>query len=178
MFKITTIRLCIIAIIILAFASTAMVYAWFDLKARGIALADNMQVARDKAELEQQYRSLNTVLESTQRERQQLKEYILESEDGAVTFLSIMDTVAEELGVELETKSLTVTKTDEEGFDLLEVSFNITGEERSSTKMLQLLETVPYHGYVAKLSTKRTTDSSTGQAITEADITMHLSIIE
>lgn len=155
-----------------------MWYLWQSLYSQGSALEQNMVAMRDKETTEKRFFELRAELTATLNERDELKKLVLSGDEGAVAFLTKYEKLASEIGVELNTKQLSVDQTPETGFDELKVEFGLLGNERQVMRMIQLLELMPYDGRLVSLNLKRTTDPTIGQKNLDVAVTLKVSILE
>jgi len=99
---------------------------------------------------EQSYRELSNLIDSTQEDRSELNKYIL-TEEKTIDFLSTIEQIAIDQGVELTTNSLHISE--ETGmFDALTISFSVAGLQQQVETMLQIFETLPYHAFVSDIT--------------------------
>ena len=173
-----TIKMFIFSLVTLAVSAASLLFIWFYSAAEGMSLKNSMQAVRDRETIAREYQQLQTVLNRTEDERGRLHQYILEGENGAINFLSMIDEIAVELGIVLKTERLDVQETKEAGFDILEAGFSISGEERAVMKMVQLLEFVPYHSHINSLTLTRSKEPTTNQEKTHGSVVIHVSIVE
>ena len=128
--------------------------------------------------MEREYKRLQELLEKTETERALLERHVIAGENGTVSFLSLIDEVADELGVELSTEALKVETTDEPGFDELVVEFSFKGQESQIIRLVKMFETLPYHSRLTALELIRTYNNETGQWSMGGNLTFKLSIKE
>ncbi|MEL6804516.1 MAG: hypothetical protein AAFO91_12140, partial [Bacteroidota bacterium] len=157
-------------------SALALGVAWTLVNTLGTQLKADMQAVRDQDALAREQFKLQAVLAETEIKRAQLNNHIIEGDDGAVELLSLVDQIATDLDINLETKRLEVVENETSDFDTLEVAFSISGQERSVMKMLQLLELLPYRSEVANLSAARTLVIETGRLETKSEVLLHASI--
>lgn len=168
----------IVSLFCLGVAGSLLAYLWFYLEDRGSKLQEDLQTVHNRQRLEREYKVLQEQLEATETERAALVSRVVAGENGTVAFLSLIDEIAAELGVELATEGLNVEKTDEPGFDKLVVEFSFKGSESQTTKLLKMFETLPYHGRLTKLNLVRTYNADTDSWLQAGDVTLELSIQE
>ena len=162
--------LCILSA--LFFLASIAVLGWFIfqivhtgqlLTQRVEAIAGMNASLKTNAELEQ-------LMGETAQEREVLAGLILTEEDTSV-FLTRIEQIASEVGVELATRSLTVIEREEETYDLLSLSLQIEGSHDRVLTMLEVLEVLPYHSVVDGL--RFTHDPSmTTQAEVDVKVTL------
>lgn len=172
MFTKSTIKYLILSVILLAVAVGLTAYLWLDLKISGTELKANVQVIEDQAFLSKEEIRLNTLLEETEAERQNLNRFVLADESAAVDFLSEIDLVARQLGLSVETSNLHVLETKEAGFDELITDFIFTGSESAVLTMLSYLESLSYSSSVNSVQLMRS------GGVTILNVSLDLSIRE
>ena len=96
---------------------------------------------------------LTKTLEDTKVARESLISRIL-SENGVVDFLTLIESIEKEQGVEIKTDSLTVEPISEV-FEKLVVNISVTGSYTSVVHVLKLLEHLPYQSSLRKVSIGR-----------------------
>ncbi len=143
-------------IISLAFMLTSLTaLTWVILKVdqEGDNIHAQVKVIADSLAQEKEYRDLENLVVSSAVKREQIAQFVL-TEDKTIDFLSQVETIGEEQGVNLQTTSLEV-KPGEGMFDSLLVSFSLKGEEDRLYKMIKILEELPYHGELRELDFTR-----------------------
>ncbi len=174
----TTNKLLTVSLICLGLSGSLVAYLWFYLEDRGTKLQADLQTVHDRDELEREYKRLQELLEETETERMELERHIIAGEPGTVSFLSLIDEISAELGIELSTDELKVVATDEPGFDELLVKFSFKGREPQITRLVKMFETLPYHGRLTTLNLLRTYNNETGLWSMSGGLTLLLSIRE
>jgi len=174
----TTKKLLIVSLLCLLLSGALAAYLWFYLEDRGSKLQEDLQTVHDKERLEREYKKLQSQLSATETDRALLERHIIAGENGTVSFLSLVDEIAAELGIELNTKELNVEKTDESGFDKLIVKFSLEGSEPQVERLLKMFETLPYQGDLTALDLRRTYNSENGSWSMNGDLTLELSTKE
>lgn len=174
----STNKLLTVSLICLGLSGSLVAYLWFYLEDRGSKLQADLQTVHDRDELEREYKRLQELLEKTATERAELENYVVSGENGTVAFLSLMDEIAAELGIELSTDELKVETTDEPGFDELFVRFSFKGQESQITRLVTIFETLPYHSRLRALELLRTYNADSGSWLMGGSATLELSIRE
>jgi Tfp pilus assembly protein PilO len=114
----------------------------------------------EEARMESNKRLLES-LEQTKSERALLATQILQDAD-VIGLLSLIGTLGKEQGVVLTTSSLNVEKIDQK-FETLVVNLEATGSYTAVTKMLSLLEHIPYQASVSSVQLERTGEGEEGK---------------
>lgn len=141
--------------------STSVTLGWLAVEVRrvGAELNEYVTVIANKAAQKQAFSKLEELVDETEAERSQLRKYIL-SEEETISFLAEIEQIGIEQGVQLTTNSLQVLE-DAKGNDSLSVNFGIQGREELVFKVMQILETVPYHSELRSVSFTRDIESDT-----------------
>lgn len=101
---------------------------------------------------------LSSLIGQTQEERIELAKLIL-TEARTSQFLTEIEAIASHVGVSLTTRSLKVVEQKEGSYDLLQLELQIHGRDDLVSRMLQLLEKLPYHNTMERLHVSK--DSGT-----------------
>jgi len=173
-----TTKIFIFSIALLFFSIGVAGYAFYSVDKRGEQLIEDVKVLKNHYYLKSEYQRLKVELDESSDERAQLSNLVLEDENGAVTFLSLVDWLAKDLNLSLTTRQLTEEVTKEAGFDELFVEFGVSGDARATIKFIQLLELLPYHSRVVAVSVARKYNSQTQAELIEAVVSLRISIKE
>lgn len=177
MWKSLTFRLFILSILSLLVSAGSFAYMVYSIGQDGLALKDNLQALSDRSALEQEYNALQEVLAETAAEREQLSQFVLEGEEGAVDFLSTIDQIANDLSITLNTQLLAVEEVEDEVLDDLKVVFEIEGNERAVMRFIQLVELLPYKSRIDDLSFVRKPETASEPASVKGNISIKLGIV-
>ena len=163
------------AIVFVVAMTAANVLFSFYIENQSEVLTERQQAVADEQALVSERAQIRSVLEDTTEERAELARYILDGDDDTAAFLSDIDDIAERLVIELSTKQLEVSE--EEGdFDVLTVSFDVSGTESAVRTLLQMFETLPYVSEVTVVSLQRSFDPLIGIRSLRGSVTIELSI--
>jgi hypothetical protein len=125
---------------------------------------EKLHAARFRAaEAEMQGRALSALQETVSRskeDRDTLRGYIL-ADESIVDFLSLIDQVEREQGVELETTIDTISVDDV--FEELQFSMRIEGSFDSIMRMIRILETLPKQSFVPEVTITRSGEEGENQ---------------
>lgn len=174
----STIKVLIFSIILVTVAGSVALYSFTSINQHGKKLITDLKSLKDHYYLKSEYSKLKIELDETAAERERLNSLVLEGEDGAVSFLSLVDSLAKDLNLTLATRQLTEEVTKEPGFDDLFVEFGISGDARATMKLIQLFELLPYHSRVVHLNVTRKVNPETQVETMEATIGVKVSIKE
>lgn len=132
-----------------------LVNALYLISAEGAKLDVTKNKISENTAKEIAYTKMMTLLESSKDKRDTLKEFFV-TEDETISFLSSLETAAKKIGVKLETNELevipSVTKETVVSPAALSVSFTFNGSEREVKKFLEVLENIPYHTIIPKVT--------------------------
>lgn len=153
----------------------AFAWIWFMVDKQGDELQTQVQTVVDREVFAKQFDQLIKTVEATERERENLEQFILQNDTDTIALLSELDKIASEHGVELSTRELTVETTKEE-FDRLILKYDLVGREESVIKIIKMLETLPYHGEISGLTLNRNLIEETNETELVAGVSLLLSI--
>ena len=115
------------------------------------------------------YTKMMSLLDSSKENRATLEQFFI-TENDTITFLATTEAAAEKIGVELKTNELAVIPSVvKDGVDTpsaLAISFSFAGSETAVKNFLVLLEHIPYHTAMPKVTLLSTAslESWTGTA--------------
>lgn len=169
------IRSAAIAFLFLGGSVVTLLFVSHVVTTKGDALGERMQLIADERAFEQQYSELAATVRETAAERELLEAAVLRDDRDTIELLSLLDSIAAAQGVTLTTSGLNETQTAGR-FNTLSLNYKISGSGKAVTRMLKLLETLPYHGHITSVSVRRSTEGETGTPQMTADISLSLSI--
>lgn len=172
----SNIPVLLIASVIFLSVLGACVGMWILVEREGNVLQVSAQSLADDSAHRERYDALNDLREESASDRAYLTSLILQGEDDAVSFLSTIDRLAGQLGVQLSAEQLSVREQKDDPYDALAVTFDIAGEDDAVMQLLTFFEMLPYHTVIDSVTLKRTNEASTGVARTESSITILLTI--
>lgn len=117
---------------------------------------EQMHARAVRTATEREVQSLGRILDETAQDREALTGYVL-TEDSVVDFLSHISELARSQGVTAETRSLAVAPIEgNKTFEYLTLEVTVLGSFESVTRMLSLLESLPYQVSVRTVTVDRT----------------------
>ncbi len=155
MFSSNSFKLSIVSFSLLAVSVAGSYFVWQKVEQRGQELVTNLQSIRDREKIDDAYNTLRNDVDATAALRDELFSYVLSGEADTVEFLSTLDQVANEIGVELSTKNLEVVKGKDENFSDLVINIYVKGSESGVFATLKALEHLPYQSSVNGLTLSR-----------------------
>lgn len=117
------------------------------------------EVATTKAQKEELAALVRTV-QATADDRASLKTRILGAE-GVIDFLTRVEELGAERGVELKTSALTVVPQNEV-FETLQMTITVTGSYDAVLEVLTLIELIPYQSVISHVSISRGGEGGAG----------------
>jgi hypothetical protein len=145
-------RLVVVATICGFVSVAAFGAAFVYVSVQGKMLRERAQAVADHAVQQQTYQALATLLTSTQREREELMQYVL-TEDATIDFLAEIESMAAAEGVTITTDALTVENGKD--FNTLKASFSLEGDAAAIHAVVAIMETLPYMSYINRLELNR-----------------------
>lgn len=154
------------ACLFLGLSIACLVYVGYLIQKNGTQLKDDMSAIALKEKLKKERVSIEKAFSENETDRLQLESYVLRGQEGVVELLGLLDSIATEQGVQLETKRLDYQQP-REGSVLatMQIEMEISGIEPAATRMLEIVETVPYHRTLKSLSSTRTVDPVQGKVV-------------
>lgn len=132
-----------------------LVYGVYILSAEGAKLEMTKTQISEHTAKEAAYAKMISLLESTKENRAALQQFFI-TENDTITFLANIEAAAKEIGVELKTNELAVVPTATNSGvvtpPILVVSFSFVGSESSVKKFLTVLEHIPFHATMPKVT--------------------------
>lgn len=112
-------------------------------------LQQELRVAAETESRRKAFDALITVTQKTAEERETLEKLLLR-EENIIEFLSLIETVAREQGVEVKTNNLTVVPLSSD-FDSLDIDLTLRGTRAAVMHVIRLLETIPYQSRITRV---------------------------
>ena len=141
----------------------------------GDGLNERMITVANKNAFEEEFDALTALVAETKQDREALDQFILNDEADTIDLLSEFDAIAERQQVNLSTNQLAVTETSGE-YDMLSLTYTVSGSEDAVIRMIEIFESLPYHGEVESLTYARKENGETGINNVTASVALQLSI--
>jgi Tfp pilus assembly protein PilO len=170
MSRLTT-RNLIISIVFLALTLGVFGYGVYFINAANQQLVDQITTLEKNRAQESTMRQLQRIAEESESDRVTLDERFLASEGESIEFLNLVETLARDAGLQIETENLQTTDGDDANSTVLTASFTFTGAYQTVTGFIEVLENLPY---LATISTVSLTNENQSQW--EASVTMRINI--
>lgn len=172
-FTAKTCKLLIVAILGTLLVLAGLCLITWQINKIGGELTENTKLIKRQQELTEEYARLSGELTNTSAQRDSLNGLVLSrADDEVVSFLSYLDTLADEMGVELQTDSLNVVEDQANHFNLLEMRVILNGSENRVINMIKLLENLPYHSYLSNITFVRPDNDTAAQASFTLSVTV------
>lgn len=135
-------------------AVSIIIVVFFQMKGMADSYQEQQVLVQQNAMQEQAHNNLARVVEESQAERTQLREYIL-TESDTISFLTEIEQLAKTRGILLHTKELSEESIDGSEFENLRISFDVEGSLAQLEGLIRLFESLPYHGKVQRTNLNR-----------------------
>lgn len=148
--------------ILLLVALTAFIGVSYVVGIKKGELATQLETAAAAKAHERELASLVRVVNDTKQEREELDSYVL-SDEGVIDFLTLIESVAKEQGVELKTSNLT----EQDGgatFERVGALVTVAGTYESIAQTLAIFESLPYQSGITSIVLTKDADSENGWA--------------
>ncbi len=146
-----TIQFAILSLIFFLLGVAAIYLVTDMISDSGEELELRMEVVGSNKVIQDRYDNLQVILRESAAERTQLSDYLL-TEGKTINFLSEIEGLARQLGVEVVTDSLTVNSLPNPDFQTVDLKLRASGGKASITRFISLLETLPYYSSLNSLS--------------------------
>ena len=152
-------------------AIAALVVLLLIIQTRGETLESYVTAIGDQLAQEKKYTELQSLVDDTSAERNELGQYIL-TEDETISFLTTIEDVGRRQGVTFTTNSLNAEGSPDDSFQKLVAQFTITGGTSQINQIIQILETMPYHSELTNLDWRLNQDGDVGTLIVAVAVSM------
>lgn len=172
-FTAKTFKILIAATVTFVLVIGGLLVVTWQINKLGGELVKNTKLIKRQQELAEEHGRLSTLLAETTEERAALSQLVLSRADNeVVTFLSYLDSLAEQMGVEMQTDTLTIEEDDDSDFDTLELQVLLDGSEDRVFYMLKLLENLPYHSSLSDITFARPETDNSAKATLTLSVTV------
>jgi len=117
----------------------------------GSKLETQMRIVGENKLLQEQYNSLLIAVDESKFEYEELNSYML-TEDKTINFLSEIETLASDMGLQFSTDSLEVVPLPNPQFKSINLALKATGKRDDMVGFLTILETLPYYSRIDDLT--------------------------
>lgn len=129
-------------------------FTYYLINTDGARLADRMQVIGENQLMQERYDELQVILSQSEDEHAELDSHLL-TEGKTINFLSEIETLARNMGLQFSTDSLEVETMPNPQFGSIVMRLQAEGERATLIEFLTLLETLPYYSRIQELQFDR-----------------------
>ncbi|MCA9360152.1 hypothetical protein H6781_02420 [Candidatus Nomurabacteria bacterium] len=169
----STKNIVLISIIIFVASAVSLGVMAYQVKEQGNQLSSHVATLQAESAQVESYNKLKKISEETTEDRDLLQSYFLEKESNSIDFLNLVESLAPQAGVQLDTEGLDVLETGENGAKWIEVSFVFSASRERVQNFIKVLETLPY---VLRLTSVEMDGMSASEW--EARVTMQVQILD
>lgn len=169
----STKNIVLISVIIFIVAAVSLGAMAYQVNEQGNQLASHVATLQAESAQVESYNRLKKISEETTQDRKQLQSYFLEKESNSIDFLNMVESLAPQAGVQLNTEGLDVLDSDGSGAKWIEVSFVFSASRERVQNFVKVLETLPY---VLRLTSVEMDGMSASEW--EARVTMQVQILD
>ncbi len=137
---------------------------------------EELILIKQNLEREQEYTTLARIVEESEGDRTALKDFILTEEGGeTISFLTEIEKMARNSGVDLVTENLDVVTVQGSVYDDLHISFKVEGQIDKVHDLILLLESLPYHSKMRRVELAKVggTERFGGKVVVSLSIISH-----
>jgi hypothetical protein len=162
----------VVAIAFFVFSLATFSFMVFQVNKQGAQLGEQISTLEAERAQQDSFFRLQRIAEETTSDREQLASHFLASESNSIDFLNLVEELAPQAGVALETNSLDVSEEAESGKKWIEVSFSFSASRSRVENFLKILENLPY---VLRIESFRMSQKSGAEW--SADVTMRVQVL-
>lgn len=152
-----TTRLFLSALVVFVVALGGSLGIWFSLEGRGADFAGQLQVATNVAAQEEAIQTLYAIVADTEIDRLAIESYFLDVVQIA-QLLEMIEQYAAEQDLQLESvqlQQLGTNNAEADGISQVRIPYRVSGTHEAVLGFVELLEAIPYHGYMEQLTITR-----------------------
>jgi len=142
----STIKITAVSIVLFIIASGSFAFIFLQTQQQGEKLVAQLDTLTEQRTQEEAFFRLRRVAEESSAERSKLSEYFFAGESESIDFLNMVEQLAPEAGVTLETNSLNLiegTESEDEK-QWVEMGFSFEGSRSRVQNFITILEELPY----------------------------------
>lgn len=167
-----TIKITVVSIVLFIVSTGAFVLMLLQSQRQSEQLATQLETIDEQRAQEESYFRLQRIAEESATDRLQLSSYFFSSESESIDFLNMVENLAPETGVTLETDTLNLIEDAEDGKQWVEIGFSFEGSRNRVQNFLRILEELPYVAKIMKIEM-----SATSQSKWESQVTMRVRVL-
>lgn len=141
-------------------------------QSKGQELANTRDMLVEQTAKEAAYNNILRLIADTEPDRLELQTFFL-TERETISFITETEQIAQQLGLEFQTTELSITEATTDTQAELQASFRFIGSEASVKYFLEILEYVPYHKTIPRVSVT----SQAGADNWRADVSLRITIL-
>lgn len=150
------------------------VYSYNSLREKEEEYKATLQLLADYSTQAEQAAEADLLLQNTELARSTLDDYFL-SVIQIAYFLETVEQYAQANGLEIVSHTIDTEETETEGISIVQIPFSVYGLDSSVIRFVELLETIPYHGYIHSLRIDSDIDNP---SLSQAEILVRVSYLE
>lgn len=150
----TATRLCLISFVLFLMSAGGSGVMWHSLSVQGADFVDKLQLATNVAAQEDAVQTLHALVSDTEVERVAVASYFLDVVQIA-QLLEQLEQYAIQNDLALQSNQLQQlpnTENDNEDITQVRIPYQVAGERANVLAFIELLEALPYHGYMERLT--------------------------
>lgn len=144
-------KIFILSLVVVIVTTASLAFFLYNINSRGMLLEEQLAILAENDTKESAYLKLRRLAQDTEEERALLASSFFGSEGDSIVFLGEIETMANALGLTLETESLDKVINEETKEEHIKMSFIYQGQKNTVFMFSKLLEVVPYHSTVESL---------------------------
>lgn len=147
----STIKITTISVALFVVAAGAFAFMWSQAQHKGEELVSQLETLSEQRAQEESYFRLKRVAEESADDREQISSYFFSKESESIDFLNMVEKLAPEAGVTLETTSLNLVEDKDDNKQWVEIGFLFDGTRTKVQNFLFVLEELPYVSKITKV---------------------------
>lgn len=142
----STIKITILSVVLFALGVGVFAFMWLQTQKQGDLLIVQLETISEQRAQEEAYFRLRRTAEESVEQREQLNSYFFSEENDkeSIDFLNMIEGLAPEVGVLLETNSLDLVTDKDDDKQWVEMGFSFVGSHSRVQNFLVTLEELPY----------------------------------
>ena len=146
-----TIKITSLSLLLFLVATGAFVFMWQQTQQQGEKLVSQLDTLNEQRAQEESFFRLRRVAEESAQERALLKSYFFSKESDSIDSLNMVEQLAPDVGVILETTSLNLVEDADDGKQWIEIGFLFDGSRSRVQEFLNTLEDLPQVSKIMKV---------------------------
>jgi|AntRauTorckE6833_2_1112554.scaffolds.fasta_scaffold03102_10 hypothetical protein len=155
----STLKITVVSIVLFIVSTAAFVFMLIQSQQQGEQLVAQLTTLDEQRAQEESYYRLQRIAEESTADRAQLSSYFFSSESESIDFLNMVERLAPEAGVTLETDTLNLVEDAEDDKQWVEIGFSFEGSRSRVQNFLTILEELPYVTKIIRVNMVATSQS-------------------